>query len=165
MSGKEALKRQFAFFYLTVKRNLDGFDAESALVQPRPGGNCANWVLAHMVSVHNAAMGLVNQAPVLEDPDLERARTEPVTTSDEAFDWDAMVGGLLGSEDRFLEGLDALTEGDLEAEGFTDPFGNPTTRGGLLDILLVHQSYHSGQLGMCRRLAGLPGAIRAPARG
>lgn len=165
MSGKEGLKRQFAFFYLTVKRNLEGFDAESALVQPSPGGNCANWVLAHMISVHNAAMGLVNEAPVWDGPGLERAGTEPVTSHDEAYDWDAMVAGILESEGRFLGGLGALTDDDLEAEGFTDPFGNPTTRAGLLDVLLVHQSYHSGQLAMCRRLAGLPGAIRAPARG
>lgn len=164
MTGKDALKQQYGFFYLTVKRNLDGFGAEASLVQPSPGGNCGNWILAHMVLVHNAAMSLVNETPVWDHEALERARAEPVTASGEAFDWDTMVARLLDSESRFLGALDALAEGDLDEEGFTDPFGNATTRGGLLNLLAVHQSYHAGQLGLSRRLAGLPGAIGSPAR-
>ena len=46
--------------------------------------------------------------------------------------------------------------------GFTDPFGEATTRGGLLNLLAVHQNDDAGQLGLVRRLSGLPGVIRAP---
>ena len=163
MTGKDALKQQYHFFYLTAKGNLDGMSAEDSVAQPSPGGNCANWILGHVVGAHNAAMGLVNQAPVLESDDLARAATDPITSADEALDWDEMVSSLLDSESRFMAGLKALTEQQLDEEGFTDPFGNQTTRGALLNLLAVHQNYHAGQLGLSRRLAGLPGAIRAPA--
>ena len=46
---------------------------------------------------------------------------------------------------------------DLDDEGFTDPFGNQVTRGEFLNLMAFHQCYHAGQLGLSRRLAGLPG--------
>ncbi len=161
MTGKDALKQQYGFFYLTLKLNLDGFGAEQSLEQPNPGGNCANWILAHTVSVHNAAMGLVNQEPVWDHEAL-LGRTEPVAGPGDAYDWDTMVSKLIDSEARFMAGLDALEESDLDEDGFTDPFGNATTRGELLNLLAVHQNYHTGQLGLSRRLVGLPGAIGNP---
>ena len=60
MTGKDALGQQFGFFYFIVKQNLEGFGAEASLEQPEPGGNCANWILAHTVLVHNSVMELVN---------------------------------------------------------------------------------------------------------
>jgi uncharacterized damage-inducible protein DinB len=42
------------------------------------------------------------------------------------------------------------------------PFGDPSTRAGLLAVLVVHQCYHAGQLGMTRRAAGKKAAILAP---
>jgi uncharacterized damage-inducible protein DinB len=163
MNAKDGLKTQYHFFYLTAKRNLEGLSAEDSVVQPSPGGNCANWILGHMVGAHNAVMGLVNQAPVWESEDLARAATEPITSAAEAIDWGTMVSKLLDSESRFMAGLDALSEEALDDEGFTDPFGNEVTRGEMLNLMAVHQNYHAGQLGLSRRLAGHPGAIRPPA--
>ena len=45
-----------------------------------------------------------------------------------------------------------------------DPFGNDSTRAGLLGTLVVDQCYHAGQLGMARRAAGHKAAILAPGR-
>jgi uncharacterized damage-inducible protein DinB len=42
------------------------------------------------------------------------------------------------------------------------PFGGETTRAGLLAVLVTHQWYHAGQLGMTRRAAGKQAAILAP---
>jgi len=162
MKVKDALRTQYHFFYLTTKGNLEGISAEDSLVQPSPGGNCANWILGHLLRAHNGVMGLVKEAPVWESEDLSRANTEPITSADQAIHWDTMVTNLVGSEDRLMAGLEALTEQQLDDEGFTDPFGNSVTRGELLNLMAVHQNYHAGQLGMSRRLAGYPGAIRPP---
>lgn len=162
MTGKDALTQQYGFFYLIAKRNLDGFGPEDSVVQPSPDGNCANWILGHLIDVHNAAMGLVNESPVWDSDELARTTEGPITCADEALDWSTMVAKLLESEPRFMAALDALSEEQLDEDGFTDPFGNAVTRGALLNLLGVHQSYHAGQLGMSRRLAGLEGAIRSP---
>jgi uncharacterized damage-inducible protein DinB len=162
MDGKDALKQQYGFFYRSAKANLDGMTADQSVAQPEPGGNCANWILAHMLGAHNAVMKLAKQDPVWEDETLARAGSDPITSAADAVDWDTMVTRFLASEPRLLAGLEALTEDELDEEGFTDPFGNETTRGRLLNLLAVHQNYHAGQLGMARRLVGLPGAIRSP---
>ncbi len=40
------------------------------------------------------------------------------------------------------------------------PTGNPEeTVGSLLAVVMFHQAYHSGQLGILRRIAGESGAI------
>ena len=165
MKAKDVLKAQYYFFYLTAKGNLDGLSAEDSVKQPSPGGNCANWILGHLVSAQNGVMGLVGEEPVWDD---ERVRGEgparPITSAEEALDWDAMVSGLVASEDRLMAALDGLTEEQLDEGGFTDPFGNEVTRGEFLSLLAFHQAYHAGQLGLSRRLAGLEGAIRAPRR-
>jgi len=163
MNGKDALKQQFGFLYFAMKRNLEGFGAEDALKQPSPEGNCANWMLAHLLGVHNGVMGLVGAEPAWDNDDLARARLEPVTCEDDAFDWDTMVSKFFASEPNLMAALDALDDAALDQEGFTDPFGRDTTRGGLLSLLAFHQNYHAGQIALSRRLAGLPGAIRAPA--
>jgi hypothetical protein len=164
MTAKEMLKQQYTFFYLTAKANLDGLTAEESLVQPSPAGNCANWIVGHIVGAHNAVMGLANADPVWESPTLERAAswTRPIDSMDEALEWDTMVQRLLASEERLLEGLDAMADEDLDQDGFTDPFGNPSTRGEMLNLLAVHQNYHAGQLALSRRMAGHEGAIRGP---
>ena len=162
MTAKDALKVQYQFFYSTAKQNLEGMSADHALVQPEPAGNCANWILGHMVGAHNGVMGLANAEPVWESADLARAGSEPITSAAQAIDWDTMVSRLLGSEDRLISALDRLTDEQLDDGGFEDPFGDPITRGQFLNLMAVHQNYHAGQLGVVRRIAGLPGAIRTP---
>ena len=60
-----------------------------------------------------------------------------------------------------MTALDALTDGQLDDTGFTDPFGNEVTRRDISNLMVVHRNYHAGQLALSRRLAGLPGVIRA----
>ncbi len=161
MNAKDAIKTQYHLFYLTMKMNLDGMSAEDSIRQPAPGGNCANWIVAHLVGAQNAAMGLVNAPPVWDNDAIETSG-DPITSAEEAFDWDTMVSKFLESEARFMEGMDGLTDDDLDDGGFTDPFGNQVTRGELLNFLAMHQNYHAGQMGISRRLAGLEGAIGGP---
>lgn len=161
MTGKEALKAQYGVMYGIVERNLTDMTEAQSLRQPEPFGNCANWIVAHMLLVHNAIMGLVGEGPAWDNPALERAREAPVTGAAEAFDWSELRSRFQGSRDRLLAGLDRLTDEQLD-EPLVDPFGNPNTRGGLLNLLALHQNYHAGQLGLSRRLVGLEGVIKGP---
>ena len=163
MKGGDVLRRQFGLVYALVRANTAGMDAEASLVQPKPAGNCANWVLGHLAAVHNAVMWLGNEAPVWDREELSGpGKLPPVTGPGNALDWEELTARFFASEERCMAALGRLTEDDLDEGGFTDPFGTACTRGEFLTLLAVHQLYHAGQLGTLRRIAGLDGAVKGP---
>jgi uncharacterized damage-inducible protein DinB len=162
MTGQQLLAQQFKLFYDTAARNVSGMTHEQSLAQTQGGGNCANWILGHLVNVHNSVMRLVNEAPVWEDEQLKRAGFDPITGPQNAIDWDTLRDRFLGSRERCLAAVNALSDEALNEGDVPHPFGGTTTRGELLNTLAFHQAYHAGQLGLTRRAAGLAGAIRGP---
>jgi len=161
MTQQQALAQHFGFMYQVAAANLDSMTPEQSLAQPAPGGNCANWIVGHLVNVQNAVMGLVGQPLVWENEQLGRAGFEPITKPATAIDWETMKDRFLGSRERCLQAISALDDKAL-AEKRPHPFGGEAPRVELLHLLAFHQTYHVGQLGMSRRIAGLEGAIRAP---
>lgn len=155
------LERNYAVVYQAAAANLDGMTAEASLSRPEGGGNCANWILGHLVVVHNGVMDVLGEDPVWEDDRLDRVGRGPITGPGEALDWDELRDRFLGSRERCLAAVRALTDREL-AEEMADPFGDVTSRAELLTTLAFHQAYHVGQLGLARRVAGLPGVIRGP---
>jgi uncharacterized damage-inducible protein DinB len=161
MTAAALLSHQLRVLHVVAAQNLEGMSPEDSLVQPPGGGNCANWILGHLVNVHNNLAGVLGVEPVWESPDLERAGPEPIRSEEGAIPWDALVDRFAASEDRFAGALDALTDDQLAEVIPTDAFGD-TPRGTLLATVLFHQTYHAGQLATARRLAGHEGAIRIP---
>ncbi len=161
MTGAALLAHQLRVVHVVVSQNVDGMTPEDALLQPPGGGNCANWILGHLVNVHNGLAGTLGVEAVWEDPSLERAGPEPITGAEGAIDWHTMLGRFAAAEERIAEALEALAGEDLGAVISTEAFGE-TPRGILLATILFHQAYHAGQLALSRRLAGYPGAIRIP---
>jgi len=145
-----------------IGRNIEGLTPATSLAPAAGGGNTANWILGHVVNVHNAVMQIIGAPPVWESEQLGRARFDhPIRDAADAIDWDTLVERFNASRDACLAALASLTDESLD-EKMSDPFGNDTTRAGMLSILAGHQWYHAGQLGMARRAAGLRTAILAP---
>jgi uncharacterized damage-inducible protein DinB len=161
MTGAALLAHQLRVLHAVAARNLEGMSAEDSLVQPPGGGNCANWILGHLVNVQNDLASILGVAPVWETPELERAGPEPITTAEDSVPWNALVDRFAASEDRYAEALDAFTDEQLAEVIPTDAFGD-TPRGILLATVLFHQAYHAGQLATARRLVGRAGAIKIP---
>jgi hypothetical protein len=161
MTVQQQLTQQFALMYSTAAANLKGVTQEQSVEQPPAGGNCANWILGHLINIHNGLMSLVGAAPVWESDQLARAGFDPITGPEHAIDWDTMRERFLGSRERCLAAIAALTDAQLD-EHVPDPFGDTCPRASLLNVLAYHQAYHTGQLGTARRVAGLEGAVRAP---
>ena len=162
MSVQEVLASQYRTVYDAAARNLGGMTREDALVQPQPAGNCAAWVLSHLAYVQNVVMELLGAEPVWKDGALASPRSAPIVSEEDAPDWDDLRDRFLESRDRCVEAIAVLAEEALD-DPLPGPFGEATTRAGLLGFLAFHQAYHVGQLGMSRRLAGLEGAIAGPA--
>jgi uncharacterized damage-inducible protein DinB len=162
MTGGELLVQQFGAAYAVIARNIDGLSHADSLAPAAGGGNTANWILGHLVNVQNAVMRIIGAPPVWESDQLERARFDhPIHDTADAIDWDTLVERFNASRNAFLAALSSLTDESL-AEEMPGPFGDATTRAGLLGLLATHQWYHAGQLGMARRAAGKKAAILAP---
>jgi uncharacterized damage-inducible protein DinB len=162
MTTRDLLVQQYDAIYRVIGRNVEGLTQADSLQPAAGGGNTANWVLGHLVNVQNVVMKLIGAPPVWESPQLERARFDHrIRDAAEAIDWETLVTRFNASHDACLSALKALSDEAL-AEKMPDAFGRPSSRGGVLGVLVVHQCYHSGQLGMARRAAGKQAAILAP---
>src|SRR5688572_16032353 len=76
-----------------IYANVQGLTHEDSLVQPRPGGNCLNWVLGHLMSVYDGFLTTLKQEPVMGGAVLERyARGgPPVEGAGDALDFQTLL--------------------------------------------------------------------------
>ncbi|MGH9512915.1 MAG: DinB family protein [Terriglobales bacterium] len=145
-----------------VHLNAEGITHEESLIQPHPAGNCANWVLGHLLSVYEGMLAVLRQEPVMGKEALKRyARgTPPLHNPAEAINFDQLLAAWDKAGDRIDAGLENLTPEMLDAPAPFSPSKNPNeTVRTLLAVMSFHQAYHAGQLGILRRLAGKKGAI------
>ncbi len=161
MHIKDSIAHHFKLTYQTAAANLEGMTRQQSLAQPSPGGNCANWILGHLTSVQNGVMRLLGEEPVWNSERLSRAGWDPITGEGGAIDWETLRERFLGSRERCLAAIAALSEQAL-TEQVPDPFGETTSRAELLNRLAFHQAYHAGQLAIARRVAGLEGVVKGP---
>lgn len=162
MDAKE-LSNLFRVSHSAITVNLEDFTHEQSLVQPPGAGNCVNWVLGHIVASRNGVLRLVGEEPVLHDAVAERYKrgSAPMANQLDAAPLDLLVKALGQSQERILSALGRIRELDLNKPAATpgSPTGD-TSVGGQLAFLHFHETYHSGQLGILRRLVGKEGAIR-----
>jgi hypothetical protein len=145
-----------------VRLNADGLSQQDSLAHPDPAGNCANWVVGHLLCIYNRALGLLGQERVMDEAALARydRGSPPLENPDEALDLGEMMATWDETCRRVDAGLANLTSDALDQAAAFSPSGNPNeTVRSLVSTILFHQSYHAGQLGVLRRVAGKPGAI------
>jgi hypothetical protein len=163
MTSIANLRHQSDLTRIVVGLNAEGISHGDSLAQPRPGGNCFNWVLGHLVAIYGEALPLLGQQPVRPREELSHyARgAAPITNAAEALRIEDLRKWWEESCLRFDAGLAALSEERLAEHAPFSPGNDPNeTVGSLLATVVHHQAYHSGQLGVLRRVAGKPGAIK-----
>jgi len=152
----EALKTLFDLNHRVIGVNARDLSHEESLREPHPGGNCANWVLGHIVYTRGAALNLVGESPVWSGPEAERYKrgSAPIHDGDHATPYPQLLEALDRSQERLMAGLDRLDDASLGSVAEDGTLANQ------LAILQFHEAYHAGQLGVLRRIAGKEGAIR-----
>jgi len=147
--------------WFSVERNCAGVTHEESLVHPETGGNTMNWVVGHLVCVYNNVLPLLGQAPVMLTEKIKRYdRGSKPLPKEEALDFSELLSALHESVDRWDAGLATATHGTLDRKAPFSPFKDPNeTVRSLIGFLMYHQSYHSGQTGVLRRVIGKTGAI------
>src|SRR5690606_20920562 len=114
-----------------VSRNVQGMTQADSLASTA-GGNTANWILGHLVSVHNQLMRVIGAPPVWTSDELTRAHFDhPIHDAAEAIDWDTLVERFTASRDACLAAITGLSDDALAARK-RDPFGNEANLAGLI---------------------------------
>ncbi len=135
-----------------LERNLDGLDGTDFLVRVSEDGSHLNWLLGHVL---HARVCLIRDLGGFAHPDerlLETAYAKGTRASNaETFPTRILRDALRDNQTALEETLSAT---DLTQSG---------PRSGTLEdraaLMAWHETYHVGQSGVLRRLAGKPGAI------
>ena len=145
-----------------LKVNTEGLTEGETLRRPTPGGNCANWVVGHLLRSRKFLLEFLECDWALPDGAAEVYHRGSSGDDDGRFIpfpelrrmWEETHGLL-------MKALAGLTDEQLAAE--VQPLGDfskPDTRLRRILFLYFHETYHLGQLGLLRRLLGREGAIK-----
>lgn len=158
----EIFRHSARTIHQVVRLNVDGLTQAESLIQPRPGGNCLNWVVGHLLCTYGHVLPMLGQSPVTEEGALHRydRGSPPIKDASEARELSELLTAWDESAQRVDAGLAGLTSEVLDAPAPFSPSGDPNeTVRSLLTVVFFHQAYHAGQTGILRRVAGKPGAI------
>ncbi len=158
----DLLAVQLGYNNYTFHRNTEGISHEQSLVQPPAGGNCLNWVVGHLASSRDLMRGVLGLEPALgegEHPVYARS-SEPLTDAAKAESFERLTAAFAEDQDEIVAAVAALPPEKLAAPAPFSPAKNPEeTVATLLAGLVFHESYHIGQTGVLRRIAGLAGVL------
>ncbi len=156
------LSFQFRLNAMSLAMNLKGMTEEHAHVLPPNGGNNALWILGHLVHTRRALMGLLGlDTTTLNGVPLDRfARySERLEETETPVEMGTLTRLFEESQQVIESAIDGMDDRGLDsALPEPGPLGAKTV-GELASAIQFHEAYHIGQIGLLRRIAGLPPAI------
>ena len=158
----EVFRHSARAIHKIVRLNTAGVTQAESLIQPRPAGNCLNWVVGHLLCIYAHTLPLLGERPVMDERALQRydRGSAPIVDAAEARELSDLLKAWDETAERMDAGLAALTLEALDALAPFSPSDDPKeTVRSLLTLVFFHQAYHAGQLGLLRRIAGKEGAI------
>jgi hypothetical protein len=147
-----------------METNTADITHEESLRAPAPGGNCLNWIVGHILVSRGAILRLLDGMSWLSagEESLYTRGTPGLPADGTAVDFGRLREGLRETGQDIARRL-----ADIPAERLAEELDSSTfparltlpTRAAFLTLLLFHESYHAGQLGIGRRLLGRSGMI------
>ena len=166
MTFNETIISQLQFAQWAALRNLEGVTHEESVVRPSGGANDSNWVLGHVIAVRNRLLPAVGETPVWDDARSMAYIGASTDDTSGRLPLDDLRDALETTHQRLTAGIARLDDAALSQKApFSPGKANPDeTMQSLLAKIVVHESYHIGQIGILRHAMGKEGAIRIPAR-
>ncbi len=157
----ENLKYLYQINLFALQKNLEGITHAESLIQPQPSGNCLNWVLGHILATREVIYDLLKEPALWSKEEVAKYErgSAPVGEKDDVLSLEKMVSDLAISQERLMAGLSRLSEADLNV-GIEDQRIPAKTTGEKLLLLQFHEAYHTGQIGLLRRIIGKEGVIK-----
>jgi uncharacterized damage-inducible protein DinB len=159
MMAKALLITSFELSQRMLAANLDGISHEESMLLPGNGGNPINWIAGHILASRNSILKLAGGDVYLDSEGIAPyARgSKRLQPGDKCMTIEQIKEGLSETSKQTVKLLRALPDGALEQEieipGFPVKFDEPTLDAHL-SLLLYHEGYHNGQLGLARCVIG-----------
>lgn len=151
----DMLQRNFG----VLQRQVEGLTHADSLLPLPFRGNCLNWVLGHIVQSRDRMLQVAGEESVWTPQQIARYQrdSEPITgPAADVIPLEKMLADLATSQERLMDALERMTEGDLSVAGKEVIAGAPPwTIAQWLHFLLWHETYHVGQTEMLRQLTGV----------
>jgi uncharacterized damage-inducible protein DinB len=148
-----------------VELNTGDISHEESLIAPPHGGSCLNQVLGHLTRTRNLALrGMGEKVPYpMEEFDPYDDRTGVRFSPDKAVLFDELRRRYQSLQEPLVKAIGGMSPEALAAPPQRKMTGAPDeTVGSQLATFVFHESYHVGQTGVLRRMAGKPGVVKPP---
>jgi uncharacterized damage-inducible protein DinB len=145
--------------------NTRDISHEESLISPPNGGSCLNQVVGHLTRTRNLSLRGMGQTPPypMEEFDPYDERTGVPFGRDKALPFDELRRRYQSLQERLVKAIGGMSAEALAAPPQRKMTGAPDeTVGSQLATFVFHESYHVGQTGLLRRLAGKPGVVKPP---
>jgi len=144
--------KQLQFLKYVVNLNLGEVSHEESLTTAPNGGNSVNWLLGHMIEVRDGMRKALGLEPIADEAmiNLYKRGTENIT-ADKAFKLEDLI-------EKYNRGSDEMIK-RLEANGPDNEVKDAESID-TMTVLLFHEAYHAGQIGLFRRIMGKDSKIK-----
>ncbi len=147
MFSAESIISVYARNLTFIQQLTAGFSHADSLIQPPVPGNCAHWIVGHLVVYRNRLLTMLEQPLALEESQVARyVRDSAPVLGDEPglTPFGDLLEALQVSQERLATGVRALTPAVAERVHEYPPMRMSTAE--WLIFLLRHEAYHTGQL-------------------
>jgi hypothetical protein len=161
----QTLVYQLGLCNYIVELNTGDVSHDESLIAPPQGGSCLNQVLGHLTRTRNQALLGMGQKPLypIEDFDPYDDRTGVSFSRERALPFDELKRRFKALQEPLVKAIGGMSSASLSAPPERKMTGAPDeTVGSQLATFVFHESYHVGQTGLLRRLAGKPGVVKPP---
>jgi uncharacterized damage-inducible protein DinB len=145
--------------------NTKDLSQEESLARPERGGNCLNWVLGHLTRTRNMALASMGQKPPfpVEDFAAYDDRGGVPFSRETALPIEELRRRFKATQEPLVRAIKGMSPEVLAGRPPRNLTGDPNeTVESQLATFTFHESYHVGQTGVLRRVAGKPGVIKPP---
>ena len=156
---KQTLLAGYGLGQYLIAGNTGGVTHEESLVQPSRAGNCINWIAGHLLDARGIILGLLGGSPFLaaEETALYKRGSGGIKPGGKVVQFGRLQEGLEKTAAQIAEKLQAADQAWLDERLEIPNF--PITletkaRWAYLSMMMVHETYHAGQIGISRRLLG-----------
>jgi len=133
---------QLGFLKMVMQMNASDITHEESLVSSPQSGNSVNWLIGHMLVVRDNMLKAMD-LPSLTNEEMEKLynRGTQNITKETGMPLEELIS-------LYYKGTDEMLK-RLQGEEITD-----AEKINMIAPLIFHESYHSGQIGLFRRLIG-----------
>ena len=164
MQQSQALANAFSISQTALMGNIEGISHEESLFQPKEKGNCINWIAGHILSSRGGLLQMLGEQAFLSDEEKTpySRGSAGIKSGDTCCTIERIVEGIQTTGPLIVSKLKKTPDSELYEELDPSSFPVPVeypSKGTLISILLFHEGYHNGQIGLIRRVLGKAPAI------